>query len=76
MTVTFDDLSKQQKYRVRLWREGRCVQCRRDRGDSPYLRLCVKCREKERRKERKKCGYGKKKAGERGRPPLRPDGSS
>lgn len=74
--MTFETLSKQQKYRVRLWMAGKCVKCRRDRGDSPYLRLCVRCREKDRKKERVQQGYKTKALpGERGRPPLRPDGA-
>ena len=74
--MNFDDLSKQQKYRVRLWQAGKCIRCRRDRGDSPYLRLCVKCREHERKLERKSQGYKKSRPGERGRPPMRPDGAA
>ena len=73
--MSFDDLSKQQKYRVRLYAAGKCINCREDRGDSPYLRLCVKCREAERKKERRAKGYKKQAQGERGRPPMRPDGA-
>lgn len=73
--MNFDDLTKQQKYCVRLYREGKCIKCRKNRGDSPYLRLCVKCREADRKKDRRSLGYKKQKPGERGRPPMRPDGS-
>lgn len=74
--VSFDDLSKQQKYRVRLWKAGKCVACTKDRGDSPYLRTCVRCAVKRRKKERKARNYkSKARPGQRGRTPLRPDGS-
>lgn len=69
--MTEAPLSRQQIWRVRTYRDGRCINCGESRGDSPYKRFCVPCAIVARRRRQKRTGYKSWRPGGTGMKPLR-----
>lgn len=69
-STPISSLSRPMRYRIRRFREGKCINCGAVRGEK-YKRYCDQCGEKRRRadKKRRKAKFHTWKPGGRGRPP-------
>lgn len=63
-------ISRQALYKVKRFQEGKCINCGKDRKDSPYKRLCARCMERIRHNAEKRLHMKPWKKGKRGRPRL------
>jgi hypothetical protein len=64
-------LDRRLKYKIAMYRRGRCVNCGKKRGDSLFKRLCTECGGNARLARRKRLGLKPWKPGSPGRTPLR-----
>lgn len=61
---------RQTKWKIKKYRNKRCINCGKLRGQSPYKRRCVKCAVRQRVKHGKAYNHIPWKPGMRGRPPM------
>lgn len=60
----------QRSWQARQDAAGRCINCGKERGDSPYKRKCRACGPKPGERQRARLGARKWEAGRPGRKPL------
>ena len=66
-----DGIDRRLRYKIKMFRAGRCVNCGTKRKDSLFKRLCMACGNAARNTRRKRLGTKPWKQGAPGRPPLR-----
>jgi len=65
----FDD-TPVNRWRAKNFGLGKCITCGKDKGSSPYLRICTACANRHKKRRRKTNGSVAWVAGSPGRPPL------
>jgi hypothetical protein len=70
-TEMSEKVDRRLRYKIRMFRKKRCVNCGQKRKDSLFKRLCKACGAAERVTRRKRLGWKPWKEGSPGRPPLR-----
>ena len=65
------ELDRRLRYKIKMYRQARCINCGAKRKDSLFKRLCAACGNDARTTRRKRLGTKPWKEGSPGRPPLR-----